>query len=93
MKITTAKQLSNFLKDARKQQGFSQNKTANTVGIKQDTVSKFEISSANAQIDTMFKLLSALNLELDIQPRSQHLSPTTNHLSQKKSPTDWNEEW
>ena len=94
MKITTAKQLSNFLKDTRKQQGFSQNKTANTVGIKQDTVSKFEISSANAQIDTMFKLLSALNLELNINPRNQHLnSVSPNSLAQEQATTDWNEEW
>jgi len=94
MKITTAKQLSNFVKDSRKQQGLSQEKTANTVGMKQDTVSKFEISSTNAQIDTLFKLLSALNLELDIKPRNQHLnSAPSNHSPQQKSATDWNEEW
>ncbi len=93
MKITTAKQLSNALKDARKQQGLSQTKTASSVGIKQDTVSKFELSSANAQIDTMFKLLSALNLELEIKPRNQCLNSTSNNLAQEKSPTLWNEEW
>jgi HTH-type transcriptional regulator/antitoxin HipB len=93
MKITTAKQLSNALKDARKQQGLSQKKTASAIGIKQDTVSKFELSSANAQIETMFKLLSALNLELDIKPRNQHLNPTSNNLTQEKPPTLWNEEW
>jgi len=93
MKITTAKQLSSFLKDTRKNQGLSQNKTASTVGIKQDTISKFEISSANAQIDTMFKLLSALNLELNITPRSQHNNSQHNDSLQAQTPTEWNEEW
>ncbi|NRA54480.1 MAG: helix-turn-helix domain-containing protein [Gammaproteobacteria bacterium] len=93
MKITTAKQLSSFLKDTRKSQGISQNKTASTVGIKQDTISKFEMSSANAQIDTMFKLLSALNLELNITPRSQHHNSLPNNSTQDQTPTEWNEEW
>jgi len=94
MNITTAIQLSNAIKDARKQQGLSLHKTASTVGMKQDTVSKFEMSCANAQINTLFRLLSSLNLELDIKPRSQHLnSPPSNHSPQEKSDTDWNEKW
>ena len=94
MKITSAKQLSSHLKDVRKQQGLSQYKAADKVGIKQDTVSKFEISSDHAQIATFFKLLSSLNLELEIKPRSQHLNvKPTNPLTPNDNTTEWNEEW
>ncbi len=82
MKITSTKQLSSFFKDARKRKDISQSTVAKKIGIKQDTVSKFELDADGTRLDTFFKILSALNLELQIKERD---SDTTDN--------SWKEEW
>jgi HTH-type transcriptional regulator/antitoxin HipB len=76
MKVTTSKQLSTYLKDIRVTQKLSQGKVARKVGLRQDTVSSFERRPDSTKLETFFKLLSALNLELDIKPRNLHLLQT-----------------
>lgn len=70
MKITTSKQLSACLKDIRTTQKLSQGKVARKVGIRQDTVSSFEQNPDSTKLDTFFKILSALNLELMVTSRN-----------------------
>ncbi|HDZ8830192.1 helix-turn-helix domain-containing protein [Aeromonas hydrophila] len=84
MKVTSAKQLSACLKDARRLQKLSQGKVANKVGLRQDTVSSFEINPESTKLDTLFKILAALELSLDIKPRTDP--------SDSPSP-GWKEEW
>ncbi|HEH9395022.1 helix-turn-helix domain-containing protein [Aeromonas salmonicida] len=84
MKVTSAKQLSACLKDARRLQKLSQGKVANKVGLRQDTVSSFEINPESTKLDTLFKILAALELSLDIKPRTD---PSDNPSS------GWKEEW
>ena len=84
MKVTSAKQLSACLKDARRLQKLSQGKVADKVGIRQDTVSSFEINPESTKLETLFKILAALELSLDIKPRTD---PSDNPSS------DWKEEW
>ena len=84
MKVTSAKQLSACLKDARRLQKLSQGKVANKVGLRQDTVSSFEINPESTKLDTLFKILAALELSLDIKPRTD---PSDSPSS------DWKEEW
>lgn len=84
MKVTTTKQLSAYLKDVRFTKKLSQGKVASKVGIRQDTVSNFELHPDSTKLDTFFKILSALNLELDIKPRGTVLQ----HENQ-----GWKEEW
>lgn len=84
MKITNTKQLSAYLKDVRSDKGLSQTDVANKVGIRQDTVSSFELRPDSTKIETFFKLLSALELDFEITPRNP------------KSDDDnsgWKEEW
>ncbi|MBR9727504.1 helix-turn-helix domain-containing protein [Shewanella intestini] len=69
MKVTTSKQLSNCLKDTRLSMQLSQGKVASKVGIRQDTVSKFEQNPDSTKLATLFKLLSSLNLEIELKPR------------------------
>lgn len=69
MKVTSAHQLSHLLQDQRKQQGQSQSVIARKVGLRQDTVSKFENAPDETRLDTLFKLLAAL--ELEIRPRGE----------------------
>ncbi|MFE8116314.1 helix-turn-helix domain-containing protein [Brenneria goodwinii] len=89
MKVTNTKQLSAYLKDIRVTQKLSQGKVASKVGIRQDTVSSFEQHPDSTKLETFFKILSALNLELDIQPR--------NADAMGKDPAAanqiWKEEW
>ena len=54
MKITSAKQLSSYLRDARLLQKLSQDKLANRVGIRQDIVSSFEIKPESTKLETLF---------------------------------------
>lgn len=84
MKITRASQLSQCLKNYRLQASLSQEKVADKVGIRQDTVSNFELSPESTRLETLFKILSALNLELDVRPRG----------SEKTTQNEgWQEEW
>lgn len=82
MKLTSPEALAQALKNARKRQGFSQSDTANQIGVKQATVSGFENHPDGSRIETLFKLLSALNLEL--------------HVAERNKPDDesgWDQEW
>ncbi|WP_323109909.1 helix-turn-helix domain-containing protein [Pectobacterium carotovorum] len=88
MKITNSKQLSSYLKDVRITQKLSQGKVASKVGIRQDTVSSFEQHPDSTKLETFFKILSALNLELTVAPRN--VDNTNNEASVASS---WKEEW
>lgn len=82
MKLTSPEALAHALKNARKRQGLSQSETASQIGVKQATVSGFENHPAGSRIETLFKLLSALNLELQV--------------SERDTPDDengWDQEW
>lgn len=84
MKVTSAKQLSACLKDARRLQKLSQGKVADKVGLRQDTVSSFEINPESTKLVTLFKILAALELSLDIKSRTD---PSDSPSS------GWKEEW
>ncbi|AKG69070.1 helix-turn-helix domain-containing protein [Serratia fonticola] len=86
MKITNAKQLSIYLRDVRLAENLSQEKVASRVGIRQDTVSNFELQPGTTKLETFFKILSALNLELEVKPRGSQSCET-------KSTDGWKEEW
>ncbi len=55
------------------------------MGIRQDTVSNFELNPNSTKLETFFKLLSALNLEMEIHPKD-----AKNNLAHK---SEWKEEW
>ena len=90
MKITSAKQLANALQDTRKKNALSQTDVAKQVGIRQDTVSKFELNPDSTKLDTLFKMLAALNLELHVAPRAEGLSSEAGNV---KNHIGWQEEW
>ncbi|MGL5359546.1 MAG: helix-turn-helix domain-containing protein [Shewanella sp.] len=90
MKITTAKQLSNYLKDTRQSLKLSQSKVASKVGIRQDTVSSFEQNPDSTKLETLFKLLSSLNLELEVRQRGDDNTLADSTPSDNQQ---WREEW
>lgn len=83
MKITNTKQLSAYLRDVRLDEKLSQTDVAKKVGIRQDTVSSFELKPESTKIETFFKLLSALELDITITPRNSHDDDSA----------QWPEEW
>lgn len=84
MLITSPKQLAIHLRDERKSRNLSQNKVADPVGIKQDTVSKFELNPETTRIQTLFRILSSLNLEMHIVPKSESIDPRSDDESEEK---------
>ncbi|RTE86574.1 MULTISPECIES: helix-turn-helix domain-containing protein [Gammaproteobacteria] len=87
MKITDSKALSNYLRNERRARGLSQAAVGDVVGLRQGTVSKFESMPDKTQLDTLFRLLSALELELSVKPKN-----TTSH-TETSAGERWNEEW
>ncbi len=70
-KITSPKIMGQIFKSARCHKGLTQNQAGNFVGITQAMVSRIERGESNARIDTIFRLLSALELELTITPKDK----------------------
>ncbi|WP_192021938.1 helix-turn-helix domain-containing protein [Shewanella sp. WPAGA9] len=93
MKVTNSKQLSAYLKDARLNMKLTQSKVASKVGIRQDTVSSFEQNPDSTKVETLFKILSALNLELDIKVRSTEPESQLTSDGGKVAESHWKEEW
>ncbi|WP_046395896.1 helix-turn-helix domain-containing protein [Photorhabdus aegyptia] len=93
MKVTNSKQLSAYLKDIRLTQKLSQGKVANKVGIRQDTVSSFEQHPDSTKLETFFKIMSALNLELDIRLRNATKINSSEGDDRTTSDPVWKEEW
>ena len=67
----TEKQLGAILRRARKQAGLTQGALGEQIHLRQGTVSRLEAGEPAVQLHTMMEVLSALNLELVIRPRSQ----------------------
>ncbi|AMV73085.1 hypothetical protein JCM30471_14990 [Desulfuromonas carbonis] len=68
-KATSPKVLGQILKSARNEKGLNQQQAGNLVGITQAMVSRIETGESNARIDTLFRLLAALGMEMTVKPR------------------------
>jgi HTH-type transcriptional regulator/antitoxin HipB len=73
--VRTPKQLANVLRGQRKTIKASQQHLGATVGLLPKTVSKLELDPETASIESLFKLLSALRLELVVRSQTQPASP------------------
>lgn len=65
--------LGRMLSDARKSQSLSQAELATRAGLTQATISKIERGVSQATVDTLFRILAVLKLDLaliDRDPRS-----------------------
>lgn len=85
MLIITPQNLADFTNTLRKQKKLSQSQVGATVGLKQTTISKFELRPESTQLDTLFRILSALDLEIHIKPKPKSNTPDNNQK--------WHEEW
>lgn len=67
----TPKQLAALLRRARRQANLTQAQLGEKAGLWQETISKIEGGQGATRISTLFELLAALDLELEIKPRSK----------------------
>lgn len=70
-KAISPKILGQILKSARSQKGLTQEQAGNLVGITQAMISRIERGETHIRVDTLFRLLAALELEMTIQPRDK----------------------
>ena len=68
--IHSPKQLGNAIRNARKKLGMSQSELGKKAGRRQETISLLENGNSAAKLETVLTVLSALNLEIQIHPRS-----------------------
>lgn len=81
--IFNPKQLSDHLKLVRTQNSWSQSAVAKRVGVKQSTISNFENDPDRCQLQTLFKILQALDVTIQVSPNQK--------ITQQQAPQD--EDW
>lgn len=79
----TPAQLGAALKSARIRRGLSQTDAASSVGLKQKTVSSLENIGAKTSVETLYKMLSALDLELVIRDKDRGDSSARNESTRE----------
>lgn len=83
MNVTSPKMLAHALRNARKQRKLTQREAAESMCMKQSTVSEFENNPEGTRLDTLFKLLAALDLKLQVVSRK----------GENNSSDGWDQEW
>jgi len=66
------KQIGNAIRRARKRRAWSQKTLGDLAALRQETISLLETGNPAAKIETILAVLAALDLELQIAPRSQN---------------------
>jgi len=83
MLIHAPKELALLAINQRKKLKLSQTDVGSLVGLNQKTISGFENNPENTKLETLFRILSALNLDIKILPKNDVSIPHT----------QWKEEW
>jgi len=65
------KQIGNLIRRARKKGALSQQALGQRTGLRQETISLVENGNPAAKIETLLTILSALDLEFRVAPRSK----------------------
>jgi HTH-type transcriptional regulator/antitoxin HipB len=70
-KAINQKSLGIILRSARKNKSLTQAETGGVVGADQTTISHIERGESNLRIDTLFRILAALDMEMIVRPRER----------------------
>lgn len=65
------KQIGNVIRRIRKKNALSQKQLGDKAGLRQETISLLENGNPAAKIESILSVLAALNLEIQIVPRSK----------------------
>lgn len=69
--VRSARQLGTLIYNERINRNLSQQALAEMVGTGQKTISKIENGSEGTKLETLFRLLAMLGLEIELVPRSE----------------------
>jgi len=83
MLIHSPKDLALIVMNQRKKLKLSQFEVGDLVGLKQTTVSAFENKPESTKLDTLFRILSAVGLDINILKKDEPA----------KTEAQWKEEW
>lgn len=67
----TPLQFGNEIRENRKRLGLTQEQLAAKAGVRQRTISDIESATGNARLDTVMRILAALELELVLRARTK----------------------
>lgn len=81
--IRSPKELALAVASQRRNLKISQDKAGELVGLKQATLSAFENKPESTKLETLFRILSAVDLELYIAPKNEKNDPSS----------QWPHEW
>lgn len=82
MLIRSPKELALMIANQRKKLKLSQTEVSQLVGLKQKTISALENRPESIQLETLFRILSALNLDMKLANKNAEAANT-----------QWKEEW
>ena len=82
MMIHNAKELAIFVKSQRKTIKRNQTQLGEVVGLRQSTVSAFETNPESSKLDTLFRILAAADVQMELHPKDH-----------SKKHVAWKEEW
>jgi len=74
--VTTPSQLGRVLQGCRKQRGLTQRELGARVGLLQKAVSMLETDPSRASVDRLFRLLSALELQVVLRDKRPERTQT-----------------
>lgn len=83
MFIRSPKELALLISNQRKKLKLSQAEVGKLVGLKQQTISEFELKPEGTKLNTLFHILSAVNLDIKILTKDNAIP----------SEDKWKEEW
>lgn len=83
MRIHSAKELALAVASRRKKLGLSQKEVGDLVGLLQKTLSAFETKPESSKLETLFHILSAVQLEIQLIPKEERGMMST----------QWEQEW
>lgn len=69
--IQTPEQLGQVLKGQRRSQRLTQKEAGQAVGLLPKTISRLELATKTATVESLFKLISALQIELLVRSKTQ----------------------
>lgn len=72
--LSLSRQLGPLIQSARKSAGLTQTELAQRLGISQSRISAMELDPGTINVDQLLALLSALNHEVIVQPKSDAVS-------------------
>lgn len=84
MLIHSPLELAMVVSNRRKDAKMSQSAAADLVGLRQTTISAFENKPGSTELDTLFRILAALNLDIHILAKVESTSPDK---------SKWDKEW